>query len=1593
MMSVCTVGLLFLTLQVRPALAVELIQSQSALSRPGQGAHDSQAGMSNESKSVSPQRRGRGFGLQGVYKARIQPNWFADNTKFWYRNDLADRAKEFVVVDVEKGTRAAAFDHGKLAESLSKAAETTIDANRLPFNEIEFTEDGAAIKFVAENAQWEGKLETYECTKLGAAPEDGDEDDEAADRGFGRGRRRFGRGDDGRRGGAGPSPDGKWNAYVRDNNVYIRAASDKENEVGDRQLSDGPEYQLTTDGTEDTRYGMLQWAPDSKTLVGWRIEPGDRKEVYLIESSPDGGGRAKLRQRPYDLPGDKLTSYELTLFSVETKKQTKPKVEKIDLHFPRIYWNRDGRHFAYEKVDRGHQRLRIIRVDSHTGDSSDIIDERTDTFIWTAHTENLDLERINWLPDTDEAIYVSERDGWRHLYLLNTFDGGIKNQITQGEYVVRGIDRIDEEKRQIWFHASGKNADQDPYFMHYYRVNFDGTGLVTLTDANGNHTVQFSPDHKYVIDTYSRVDMPPKHELRRADDGELVCALEEADASELMEQDDYHPLEVFVAKGRDGKTDMWGIICRPRNFDPNKKYPILESIYAGPQGSFVPKSFGGGGRYASMADLGFIVVQIDGMGTANRSKAFHDECWHDLKDAGFADRILWIKAAAEKYPYMDTSRVGIYGGSAGGQNAAAGVLFHPEFYKAAVAGCGCHDNRMDKASWNEQWMGYPVGPQYAECSNIDNAHRLQGKLMLIVGELDDNVPTESTYRFTDALIKADKDFDLILVPGAGHGMGGEYGSRRMRDFFVRHLLGTEVPDRNASATRIAQQNGEDRSRERNGISPDDGPIDLAALQPPSNVSKIASHFRADLASLRRYYVVEESPASRDRFRKFYIDWLAALVTLPTDSLKEDERREYEELKNDALESLADFEREAKRRARAAEFVPFGPAIIELAEQRRQVKKADIEKSAALLDMLVRQIDKQREKTDARLKARGTGNEPISEETLKAAADTVGELRSHLRSWFRFYDGYDPLFSWWMRAPYAQADEALEKYAALLEKPSVADDVAVTPASSSGETEHADERTAPTSESSAPSGDVPDLAAIIAEPASQMEPIIAKFRGDFPGWGDWGSRSGTRLPRSRRSEAGARDGQRTAPNEWRGEDNSRAQRAGRRGNNDVRSDESAEDDNVDQDRSARSRTRRRMRDDTPEGREQLKRLYAEWLSALDKLDFGSFSQSDKVDYLLLKNHIQHRVRKLDMGTASGDDERPAALDSSGIAGRPIGREALLAELKHELIPYTPEELINIAARENEWCQAELLKASREMGFGDDWQKAVEKVKTMHVAPGDQPYLIRDLAWEAINYLREHNLVTVPPLAAETWGLQMMSPQRQLINPFFTGGNEISVSFPTDTMTHDQKLQSMRGNNIPFARATVHHELIPGHNLQFFMASRYRPYRRLFSTPFWGEGWALYWEMVLYSRGFPKTPEDRVGFLVWRKHRCARIVFSLSFHLGRMRPQECIDYLVANVGFDPHNAAAEVRRSFEGAEPLYQAAYMLGGLQFRGLRAELVDSGKMTDREFHDAILHAGNMPVVMVRALLTNQELTKDDVPDWRFYESLSNDHRVAGGVP
>jgi dipeptidyl aminopeptidase/acylaminoacyl peptidase len=815
----------------------------------GASAADTQS-----SPQQAPAARG-GASTSGVYKSTVTPHWFANNTRFWYLNALRGQAREFILVDAEKGARQPAFDHQKLAAALSKAAGRQFTADHLPFTAIQFSDDGKSIQFDAAGKTWRCDLDTYQCVSAVASSlrledvvsslrledvvssirlEDvvssirldppiqeapnasGDLDqirNPPSPDGYGATspqlaaleQREGGSAirnpqSPGRRGGGGGgrSPDGKWSASVRDFNLYLRA------------LPGGPEEQITRDGSAGNAYGRLEWSPDSRTLAAWQIVPGDQKLVYLIQSSPPGGGRAIERSRPYGQAGDKFTTWQLSLFDTAARKLVKPEVDPFEHEYesPVLHWSRDNSTVTWQQEDRGHQRMRLIEADTRSGAVRNLVDERTKTFIWTAHTEGLvpyGFRVFTWLQKTAEVIHLSEKDGWRHIYLIDCKTGENK-QVTRGQWIIRGITSIDEERRQIWFVASGMRPGQDPYFINYGRVNFDGSGLVMLTDGDGTHGIGYSPDRKYIIDTYSRVDMPPASELRRVSDGKLVCKLEESDISELTERGFKTP-EVFCAKGRDGQTDIWGIITRPANFDPSKKYPILENIYNGPQDSYVPKSFSAN-RNSAWGQLGFIVVQCDAMGTANRSKAFHDVCWHNLGDGGFPDRIAWIKAAAAKHPEMDLSRVGIFGTSAGGQNAAGAVIFHPEFYKAAVANSGCHDNRLDKASWNEQWMGYMPPDKiwskdpdnwYSRSSNIDNAARLGGKLLLIVGELDDNVPPESTLRLVDALIKAGKDFDFLEVPGANHGAPSLITQRRTQDFLALNLLDKAPPNRNAAA--------------------------------------------------------------------------------------------------------------------------------------------------------------------------------------------------------------------------------------------------------------------------------------------------------------------------------------------------------------------------------------------------------------------------------------------------------------------------------------------------------------------------------------------------------------------------------------------------------------------------------------------------------------------------------------------------------------------------------------------------------------------------------------------------------------------------
>jgi len=566
---------------------------------------------------------------------------------------------------------------------------------------------------------------------------------------------------------------------------------------------------LTTDGTAANAYTIvsLAWSPDSKKIAVYRRVPGYQRTLTLVQSSPPDQLQPKVITRNYRKPGDAVDHDQPVLIDVATRRANivDAALFPIAYDISRPVWRADSRAFTFEYNQRGHELFRVIEVNAATAAARTLIDEHPGAFFdYRPAVPGLTGSGRRFRADVGdgkEIIWMSERDGWSHLYLYNGVTGAVKNQITKGAWAVHNVDRVDEANRQIWFTANGMNADQDPYFFHSYRINFDGTGLTAYTSANAQHTVSWSPDHAYYVDTYSRVDTPPVSELHRTSDRALLTTLERGDMTDLLATGWRAP-EVFTAKGRDNATDIWGIIIRPTNFDPAKKYPVIETIYAGPHGSFVPKTFNSETGAAwlvstmdmqTLSELGFIVVQIDGMGTANRSKAFHNVAWKNLADAGFEDRIRWHKAVAAKYPYYDITRVGIYGTSAGGQESLAALLFHPEFYKAAASSAGCHDNRMDKIWWNEQWMSWPIGPQYVASSNTEHAQNLKGDLMLLVGELDTNVDPSSTMQVVNRLVKANKDFELVVIPGADHTNGGAYGDHKRFDFFVRHLQGRQPP--------------------------------------------------------------------------------------------------------------------------------------------------------------------------------------------------------------------------------------------------------------------------------------------------------------------------------------------------------------------------------------------------------------------------------------------------------------------------------------------------------------------------------------------------------------------------------------------------------------------------------------------------------------------------------------------------------------------------------------------------------------------------------------------------------------------------------
>ncbi|MFT4071319.1 MAG: DPP IV N-terminal domain-containing protein [Dysgonamonadaceae bacterium] len=698
--------------------------------------------------------------LRGLSDVEAIPN----SSKFWYSVRTANGKKFFLLDAEKKGQPAPAFDQKRLALSLGTLLHKEIKPFRLPFEKIKFTGTDT-LSFTIDKQIYLCALTDYKIIKGSVVPEDpywGNVDRENS-------KERI------------KSPDGINEAYINEGNLWIR------------NIATGEAKAISNDGstTHDYYSSNIYWSPDSKKIVCCKYHPAEIRKLLLISSSPKDQLQPKTEEYDYPKPGDPLPVRIPVLFFIDENRSVEYKVPDVEAQFDlnNIRWNQNSTSFSFHFNKRGHQQYVIYAGDIHSDKLRTIVDEQSSTFIFysTLYTY--------WFKNEKELLWISERDGWRHIYLYDALTGKVKKQLTKGEWVVKSVVHVDENKRTILFKGCGMDAGEDPYLEKYYLLNINNGNIKPLTPENANHQVTFSSDYSYMIDNYSRTDLAPTSVLRSTKDGKVIQTLVQPDIEDALVAGWRMP-EVFSAKGRDGKTDIWGMIIRPNDFDPSKKYPVIEYIYAGPHDSHVPKSFALVHRPSHLTELGFIVVMIDGMGTANRSKAFHDVCWKNLKDAGFPDRIAWMKAAADKYPEMDISRVGIYGGSAGGQNSMGAVLFHPEFYKVAVASCGCHDNRMDKIWWNEQWMGYPVGKEYEECSNVVNAHLLKGKLMLIVGELDNNVDPSSTLQVVNALERSKKDFEFIMLPGARHTLGETYGERKRRDFFVRNLLGLTPPNWN-----------------------------------------------------------------------------------------------------------------------------------------------------------------------------------------------------------------------------------------------------------------------------------------------------------------------------------------------------------------------------------------------------------------------------------------------------------------------------------------------------------------------------------------------------------------------------------------------------------------------------------------------------------------------------------------------------------------------------------------------------------------------------------------------------------------------------
>lgn len=721
--------------------------------------------------------------------ATVAPHW--SGSRFWYERQAHD-GTEFVVVDARQGTSEVAFDHGRLARALSAAADTAIAASALPVDSINLEPGQGTVYLRIGDSSWLCHPAEYVCDQGEESPSPS--------------------------AGAVRSPDGRWDAFVSDYDLYLREV---ETDSVYRVTQDGAQYHGYAGSTQanlsyvsSARSGRILnasvlWSPDSRWLITQKVDERNVHDTYLLQSTPPDGVRPKLYTYRYPLPGDSvLPVAELLVLDVQRMAMTSVQGAPLlaapssPLENARVWWSADSKRIYYIEHERGYKEIHLHQVDPRTG--------RIRTLLSESDTSYIDLNVFRFLPPNvrvlsggKEILWFSERDGWAQLYLYDGLTGQLKNRVTTGEFVVHDIKHVDEASRLVYFTAAGREEDRDAYFRHLYGAPLDGSELTLLTPEDADHWVRFSPDGQYFLDTYAWGGHVPTTVLRRVS-GELVLTVEKADLTALREKGWRWP-DRFRAKASDGDTDIYGVIYRPTRFDPARSYPVIDAIYPGPQIIASPLALPGDplaalmiGQMAaqSIAELGFIVVIVDGKGTPFRSRAFREVSYGNLGDAGgLADHVAALRQLASRYPYMDMERVGVVGHSGGGYASARALLLYPEFYKVAVSAAGNHDQRGYIPVWAESYQGYPVGEKYGDQANADVAENLEGKLLLVHGELDDNVHPALTLQLVNALIEANKDFDLLIMPNRNHRfMSDPYFIRKTWDYFVRHLMDKEPPE-------------------------------------------------------------------------------------------------------------------------------------------------------------------------------------------------------------------------------------------------------------------------------------------------------------------------------------------------------------------------------------------------------------------------------------------------------------------------------------------------------------------------------------------------------------------------------------------------------------------------------------------------------------------------------------------------------------------------------------------------------------------------------------------------------------------------------